>query len=146
MRRRKFLGTGLAAAATLPWISRRALAASAAIPGVFPPIVIDGRTLIDGGVSANLPIRQAAELGAAAIVSLDVTPTQLVTNRDPGLFSGLAQAGTIMLRNQASWEAEGVPIVRLPSPSPPDAGLFAFRRWKDFRDEGYRVASAALAG
>ncbi|HEY2565380.1 MAG TPA: patatin-like phospholipase family protein [Acidimicrobiales bacterium] len=44
-----------------------ALLASSAIPGVFPPVVIDGRRLIDGGVAANVPVAQAEALGADEI-------------------------------------------------------------------------------
>jgi NTE family protein len=56
-----------------------ALLASAAIPGVFAPIVIDGRTLIDGGVIANLPVRQAVELGANRLFVLPAMDGGLVT-------------------------------------------------------------------
>jgi NTE family protein len=52
-----------------------AIAASASIPGVFPPVAIAGRTLIDGGVVNNTPISHAVELGAERIY---VLPT-----RDP---------------------------------------------------------------
>jgi NTE family protein len=41
-----------------------AIAASAAIPGVFPPVNIDGRDLMDGGVVNNTPISHAVALGA----------------------------------------------------------------------------------
>lgn len=50
-----------------------AVAASAAIPGVFPPVSMDGRRLIDGGVVNNTPISHAVELGAERIY---VLPTQ----------------------------------------------------------------------
>lgn len=49
------------------------LYASAAIPGVVPPITIDGDTYVDGGVVANLPVLRAAELGAQRILCLDVS-------------------------------------------------------------------------
>src|SRR5262249_51635159 len=42
-----------------------ALLATCAFPGVFPPVTIAGRRLIDGGVSADTPILQAESLGAA---------------------------------------------------------------------------------
>lgn len=35
---------------------REALAASIAIPGVVRPVVLDGRVLVDGGVTNNLPV------------------------------------------------------------------------------------------
>jgi NTE family protein len=41
-----------------------ALAASAAIPGLFPPVRIDGRWLLDGSLSAARPVLQAQALGA----------------------------------------------------------------------------------
>ncbi|OMC48063.1 alpha/beta hydrolase [Mycobacterium sp. IS-2888] len=44
-----------------------AIAASAAIPGVFPPVRIDGRHLMDGGVVNNTPISHAVKLGADRI-------------------------------------------------------------------------------
>lgn len=47
-----------------------ALMASAAIPGVFPPVFMNGRYLVDGGVSNNTPISTALRLGATRIVVL----------------------------------------------------------------------------
>lgn len=41
-----------------------AITASAAIPGVFPPVKIDGRFLMDGGVVNNTPLSHAVALGA----------------------------------------------------------------------------------
>ena len=47
-----------------------AVLASSAIPGVFPPIVIEGRELVDGGVCSNTPIAAAVRLGATDIIVL----------------------------------------------------------------------------
>jgi predicted acylesterase/phospholipase RssA len=44
-----------------------ALLASTAIPGIFPPVDIGGRALVDGGVLANVPLLEADALGAVAI-------------------------------------------------------------------------------
>ena len=41
-----------------------AIAASAAIPAIFPPVNIDGRYLFDGGVVNNTPLSHAVALGA----------------------------------------------------------------------------------
>jgi len=41
-----------------------AVAASAAIPGVFEPVPWGGKDLIDGGVANNTPVSHAVELGA----------------------------------------------------------------------------------
>ena len=47
-----------------------AILASAAIPGVFAPVRIDGRMLVDGGVANNTPISTAVRLGATRVIVL----------------------------------------------------------------------------
>lgn len=47
-----------------------AVLASAAIPGVFPPVQFEGRTLIDGGVANNTPVSTAIRLGATRVIVL----------------------------------------------------------------------------
>jgi NTE family protein len=47
-----------------------AVRASAAIPGVFPPVWLDGRWLVDGAMAAHSGVHQAARLGATEIYVL----------------------------------------------------------------------------
>jgi len=47
-----------------------AIMASAALPGVFPPVEVDGHLLMDGGVVNNSPISVARSLGATRIYVL----------------------------------------------------------------------------
>jgi NTE family protein len=47
-----------------------AILASTALPGIFPPVSIDGELYIDGGVVNNVPISKAVELGARRIYVL----------------------------------------------------------------------------
>jgi NTE family protein len=47
-----------------------AVLASAAIPGIFPSVTVDGRDLVDGGVANNTPVSVAIELGAQRVVVL----------------------------------------------------------------------------
>lgn len=49
------------------------LYASAALPGLVPPVSIDGVTYVDGGVTANVPVARAVELGARRVLCLDVS-------------------------------------------------------------------------
>ena len=51
-----------------------AIVASSAFPGVFPPIELDGHTLIDGGVVADVPLDVAVDLGMASVVVIMVPP------------------------------------------------------------------------
>jgi NTE family protein len=47
-----------------------AVLASAAIPSIFPPVVIDGDVLVDGGVVNNVPISRAIQAGCTRIFVL----------------------------------------------------------------------------
>ena len=51
----------------------RALRASYAIPLIFPPEKIDGQTLGDGGLVANVPVGVARRLGARRVIVSDAT-------------------------------------------------------------------------
>lgn len=45
----------------------QALTASIAIPGLLPPVHLDGRCLVDGSLSADLPIGEAVRRGATEV-------------------------------------------------------------------------------
>ena len=47
-----------------------AILASSAIPGILPPVVRDGLTLVDGGVADNTAVSQAVSLGADEVYVL----------------------------------------------------------------------------
>ncbi len=53
--------------------ARSAVQASSAIAGVFPPVVIEGRELVDGGFADKVPVEVAFRLGADVVVAVDVT-------------------------------------------------------------------------
>jgi NTE family protein len=47
-----------------------AILASAAIPGIFPPMWLDGRWLVDGALAASSGVTQAVRLGASVVYVL----------------------------------------------------------------------------
>jgi NTE family protein len=49
-----------------------AMRASMSLPGLFPPVPIDGHVLVDGGIARNLPIDVARQMGADIIIAVDV--------------------------------------------------------------------------
>lgn len=51
-----------------------AVCASIAVPGLFPPVRIDGRFLIDGGVASPVPVWAARRLGAQTVISVSLRP------------------------------------------------------------------------
>ena len=54
-----------------------ALLASSAIPGIFPPVEIGGRLVVDGAAAADIPLRQALSLGARDLYVLPTAPAQV---------------------------------------------------------------------
>lgn len=53
----------------------KAMLASAAIPGIYPPVAHDGYLLIDGAVRDPLPTGVAADLGAERVIGIRLSPT-----------------------------------------------------------------------
>lgn len=74
-----------------------AMRASMSIPGIFAPVELDGRRLVDGGTVANLPVGVAKDLGATRIIAVDIsTPLDLGRDDLSDLFSILDQASNLM--------------------------------------------------
>jgi NTE family protein len=85
-----------------------AILASTAIPGIFPPVEINGEILMDGAVAANTPMRLAAKLGASRIIVLP-TGYACALNEPPRSAVGKAlHAITLMIAWQLMHELESV--------------------------------------
>lgn len=117
--------------------------ASAALPGVFPPVMVDGETLIDGAVVDNVPISRAVALGAERVVVLHVGNFARKRPTPKRPIDVLVQSFSIarnhrFLRDMAS-PPEGVELVVLPSVDP---GLI---RYDDFRQSGRLIAQGYSA-
>ena len=50
-----------------------ALRASMSVPAVFAPVTLNGRMLVDGGISDNVPVDVARALGAQRLIVVDVS-------------------------------------------------------------------------
>jgi NTE family protein len=77
-----------------------ALRASMSAPGVFAPVELNGRLLVDGGLVENLPVDVAREMGVDIVIAVDVG-SQPVGRRE--LNSALAvsnQMLTIMMQSE----------------------------------------------
>ncbi|MGE0030960.1 MAG: patatin-like phospholipase family protein [Steroidobacteraceae bacterium] len=77
-----------------------ALRASLSAPGVFAPVELEGRLLVDGGLVENLPVDIAKEMGVDVVIAVDVG-FQPVGRRE--LNSALAvsnQMLTIMIQRE----------------------------------------------
>lgn len=78
-----------------------ALLASAAIPGVFPPVTLDGRCLLDGGVANHTPISTAVKMGATRVIVLP-TGTSCGLSTPPRSALALHALNLLIMRQLAS--------------------------------------------
>ena len=126
-----------------------ALLASAAIPGVYPPVEHDGRLLYDGGVVANVPLRQALAMGARSLVVLDCTFPGRLPETPATLAEALLFTAIIAMRSQAALEAPlvaaEVPVVYLPGPALHRVSPLDFDHTDALIAEAYEAARMFLA-
>lgn len=66
-----------------------AIRTSMSVPGVFAGVNHDGKLLVDGGISNNLPVSVAREMGADIVIAIDIS-TPLLTREE--LTSALKMA------------------------------------------------------
>jgi NTE family protein len=107
-------------------VTWRHLAAAAAIPFGFPPVKIDGRLYVDGGLRSSLPLWAAEEMGATEAIAVNCltawpfrvlravtrppqpSPKLRVTRIEPSARLGsLWDALVWSERNIESWIAQG---------------------------------------
>ncbi|UOE88073.1 patatin-like phospholipase family protein [Vibrio splendidus] len=50
-----------------------AMMASMSVPGALPPYELDGRMLVDGGVTNNMPVDVARAMGADIVIAVDIS-------------------------------------------------------------------------
>ena len=67
-----------------------AMRASMAVPGVFTPVQLDGRLLVDGGVVKNVPVDVVRQMGADVVLAVDLSAMS-VQSIARGKFESLAE-------------------------------------------------------
>ncbi|SPQ01466.1 Periplasmic esterase RssA [Candidatus Sulfobium mesophilum] len=72
--------------------------ASMSVPGAFPPIELNGRLLIDGGIVDNLPVDIVKEMGADIVICIDVDKPLETREQLGGSFLILNQMIDIMMK------------------------------------------------
>ena len=99
-----------------------AVLASAAIPGVLPPVEWRGRHLVDGGVANNVPISQAIELGATVVYVLPTGAACELEEPPRGALAMLIQATSLLIGHRFAADVAELgrlaELVILPPPCP----------------------------
>jgi NTE family protein len=117
----------------------RAIRASMSIPAALSPIEIEGRLLVDGGISMNLPVDVAREMGADVLIAVDISTGLLgretlrsVLDVTTQLTNLLTRGGTLEQRAKL-----GVNDVLLVPQFEEDLGSADFTRMRETIQSGY---------
>ena len=122
-----------------------AIRASLSIPAAFAPIEIDGRLLVDGGVSQNLPVDAVRAMGADIVIAVDIS-TPLATREDlTSILSVTGQlAGFLTNRGTAEQIAKLGPSDILITPDLRDVTTSDFTRITETFAFGYEATMAEV--
>jgi len=119
----------------------QAVRASAAIPGVFSPVVIDGVTYVDGGVTDPVPADVARLRGAELVIAVIIPPA--IPPQAPGNPVAIAmQAATLMGAEIAKLRAAEADVVITPEVG--EVAYDDFSRKKALIEAGEAAARRAL--
>ncbi|NVK40303.1 MAG: patatin-like phospholipase family protein [Oceanospirillaceae bacterium] len=78
-----------------------AMRASMAVPGAFAAAEIDGKLLVDGGITNNIPIDVVRDMGADIVIAVDISSPYLPAEQVNNLFKITAQLTSILTRSNA---------------------------------------------
>lgn len=81
-----------------------AMRASLSAPGVFAPVERDGRLLVDGGLSDNVPVDVAREMGVDVVIVVDVGFPLLPRKKLTSVTAISAQMLAILMRRKSQQE------------------------------------------
>ena len=132
------------------------LMASCALPIYLPPVVIDGRRYVDGGLRAVVPLEPALHSKPDRVIAVDIGPgledrPPVPPRTLPALIRYNDDAMNVLMANatqlqHALWRATpGLPPLTWVRPSMPRDATFATDQIDGFLAEGYRAMKAALA-
>lgn len=83
-----------------------AMMASMSVPGALPPYNLDGRLLVDGGVTNNMPVDIARDLGADVVIAVDISTEYKDEEDFTTLFTVADQLSNYLVRNTTNQQAE----------------------------------------
>ncbi|MGH9869232.1 MAG: patatin-like phospholipase family protein [Candidatus Polarisedimenticolia bacterium] len=121
---------------------RRGVLASSAIPGLLPPIRINGRVLIDGGWVSKVPVLAAFRRGADMVIGVDISPELEDTRELKKGFDVLVRANAIKAEALKNFQCKLVDVLIRPK-----VGRV---HWADFNgaltliEEGDRAATLKI--
>jgi NTE family protein len=77
----------------------QAMKASAAVPGVVSAVEVNGKLLVDGGITNNLPVNVAKSMGADIIIAVDIGSPLVDASELTSTLDVINQLSTILTNN-----------------------------------------------
>jgi NTE family protein len=111
-----------------------AIRASMAVPGVFSPMEIDGKVLVDGGIADNVPVDVVRAMGADIVIAVDVGSPLVKRDQLQSLLAVSGQVLTILTRQNVRRQIQGAEVVLTPPVS--DYGTMDFEDARSIIDAG----------
>lgn len=119
----------------------KAVHASSAIPGVFEPVQHQGHLLVDGGVTDNIPIDVARQLGADIVIAVDISEN--VENHNiTNLVDVMLQAVNIMFNENVLSHRNNADV--LITPAVGKVAMLDFTQKKQCMQAGIEATQRAM--
>ncbi len=119
----------------------QAVMASSCIPGIFVPVEIEGRLLVDGGVVENVPIAPLQSMGAEFIIAVDLNSGRKV-ERPHNIVDVLLRSFHFLRKSATRLQTEEADILILPDLT--DFNMYDMDQAGDLFKAGYEEASRML--
>lgn len=124
--------------------------ASMSLPGISPPVAIDGHQLVDGGVANNVPFAPALERGAHEMLLILCTCCPAASHRLRSPWSILLRSFQISLETKYNsdlhhFRRQGVAILMVEPRLDRDVGMLDFRHADALIRAAYEQTIAAFA-
>jgi len=116
--------------------------ASCSIPGVYKPVELDGKLLVDGGLVDNVPVKVAKDMGANRVIAVDVGYC-IKKGHINNLLGVLMQSIQIMGEELNVHQAKDADIIIKPNLK--DIDQLSFDRAKEAIELGETAALAVMA-
>jgi len=91
----------------------KAMRASSAVPAIFQPVKISGRSYVDGGLVSPVPVRAARSMGAQVVLAIDISSPPDSSGSD-NTITVLLQTASIMGKSINAFELKEADVVVRP--------------------------------
>jgi NTE family protein len=117
-----------------------AMRATMSLPGVFPPVEMDGKVLVDGGAMNNIPADVVRAMGGQVVIAVNVGELGDQEEIKYSIFSLMGSTLDAMMRANTKRGISAADIVlNVPVVS---YGSLAWRRGDELIEEGYKATEA----